>query len=50
MDLFIFSIGYLAATAFFIFLLLFGESPVFKDTPVAALHWFVTTGICNGAE
>ncbi|GLC57570.1 hypothetical protein PLESTB_001241500 [Pleodorina starrii] len=50
MDLFVFAIGYFSATAFFIFILLFGESPVFRRTPVAALHWFVTVGICNGAE
>ncbi|GLI64167.1 hypothetical protein VaNZ11_007354 [Volvox africanus] len=50
MDIFFFTIAYLSATAFFIFILLFGESPVFNGTPVAWLHWLVTTGICNMLE
>ncbi|GIL45486.1 hypothetical protein Vafri_2721 [Volvox africanus] len=50
MDIFVFTIAYLSATAFFIFILLFGESPVFNGTPVAWLHWLVTTGICNVLE
>ncbi|GIL72191.1 hypothetical protein Vretimale_331 [Volvox reticuliferus] len=50
MDIFVFTIAYLSATAFFIFILLFGESPVFNGTPVAWLHWLVTIGICNVLE
>ncbi|PNW86524.1 hypothetical protein CHLRE_02g090100v5 [Chlamydomonas reinhardtii] len=48
MDLFLFAIGYLGLTAFFIGILLFGESPVFRNTPIASLHWFVTQGIFDG--
>ncbi|KAG2501050.1 hypothetical protein HYH03_000869 [Edaphochlamys debaryana] len=50
MDLFLFAIGYAMLTGFFIFILLFGESPVFRGTPIASAHWFLTQGLCNGGE
>ncbi|EFJ49363.1 hypothetical protein VOLCADRAFT_89714 [Volvox carteri f. nagariensis] len=50
MDLFTLTLIYLSATAFSIFILLFGESPIFKRTPIATLHWSLTTGLCDGME
>ncbi|GFR42447.1 hypothetical protein Agub_g3354, partial [Astrephomene gubernaculifera] len=50
MELFTLALTYFAATAFFIFILLFGESPFFKNTPVATLHWLVTSGLCNSFD
>jgi hypothetical protein len=50
MDLASFVLVYFVATALFIALLLFGESPVFVNTPIAKLHYLVTTGWVDGIE
>ncbi|KAI8813870.1 DHHC palmitoyltransferase-domain-containing protein [Cladochytrium replicatum] len=41
-------LGLLAALAGFVFLLLFGESPQFRDGMVGKLHRFVTVTLTNG--
>ena len=50
MDLITFTAVYLGVTAALVFVMLFGEMPVFTDTPVARLHWALTQGICEGGE
>ena len=50
MDLVVFIVGYLSVTAFMLFILLFGESPMFIGTPVPRVHWFFTQGVCEGIE
>ena len=34
--------------ALFIFVSLFGDSSIFRGTPVHWLHWLVTKGCCQG--
>jgi hypothetical protein len=50
MDFITFTAVYLAFTAVLVFVMLFGESPIFIGTPVAKAHWLFTQGICTGGE
>ena len=50
MELITFVFVYLAGTAAFIFVLLFGENLFFQGTPVAWAHWLLTQGIWEGLE
>ena len=42
--------AYLGFTAALVAIMLFGEHPIFADTPVARLHWLITQGVCQGGE
>lgn len=44
------AIAYLALTAVLIGVLLFGESPLFRGTPVSWCHWAITEGVWVGLE
>eukprot|EP01025_Chloroclados_australasicus_P059120 TRINITY_DN7464_c0_g1_i1.p1 TRINITY_DN7464_c0_g1~~TRINITY_DN7464_c0_g1_i1.p1 ORF type:complete len:383 (-),score=15.25 TRINITY_DN7464_c0_g1_i1:133-1197(-) len=33
-----------------LFILLFGESPIFENTPISYVHYLITCGICDGIE
>ena len=48
MEFFPLLFSYLAVFALVLFLLLFGESEMFEGTPVAAVHWCVSDGVCSG--
>jgi hypothetical protein len=51
MELLTFVILYFSATACLVFVLLFGEAPLFARTPpVAQLHWLLTQGWVEGIE
>ena len=50
MEFLTFTIFYLGITAALVFIMLFGESPLFTDTPIASLHWLITQGVCSGGE
>lgn len=50
MDFFTFLLAYLLAVVTFIFVLLFGENPVFTGTIVHKLHWLLTQGPCSAIE
>jgi len=47
MDFLSLMVIYLSLCAGMIFLLLFGEAAIFTDTPVASLHRFLFTGVCE---
>ena len=49
MDLFLLLFIYVMLVAASIFLLLFGEAPMFTNTPIAQLHWLLFYGVCEGA-
>lgn len=48
MDLLLFGMLYLGGAALLVFILLFGETPLFQGTPVSAAHWFLTDGLWTG--
>jgi hypothetical protein len=50
MEFITFTALYLGLTAALVFIMLFGESPLFTDTPIASLHWLITQGVCSGGE
>lgn len=48
MDFITFLSLYIGGLALFIFVSLFGDSSIFRGTPVHWLHWLVTKGCCQG--
>ncbi len=50
MELLTFTLLYGGAAAAILFALLCGEAAVFADTPVAWLHWAITSAPCSAFE
>ena len=50
MDLLLFTVLYGGAVGVFLLVMLCGEAAVFIGTPVAWLHWLVTSGPCAATE
>ena len=48
MDLISLLLVYVFMVSAAIFLLLFGEAPIFMGTPIAKLHWLFFHGVCQG--
>lgn len=48
MNLVEFGFVYVGLLCVFIFVLLFGETPLFQATPVSFVHWLITSGIWEG--
>ncbi|KAK9835458.1 hypothetical protein WJX74_000497 [Apatococcus lobatus] len=48
MNLVEFGFVYVGLLGLFIFILLFGETPLFQGTPVSFVHWLITSGIWEG--
>ena len=50
MQLLAFTLAYGAGVAAFLFVMLCGEAAMFADTPVAWMHWAITTAPCTAFE
>ena len=50
MELLTFTLLYGGAVAAVLFALLCGEAAMFADTPVAWMHWAITSAPCSGLE
>ena len=50
MELLAFTLLYGAGVVAFLFVMLCGEAAMFADTPVAWMHWAVTSAPCSACE
>lgn len=48
MNLVEFGFVYVGLLGVFLFVLLFGETPLFQATPVSFVHWLITSGVWEG--